>query len=223
MDEKEILIDGIPFHIKKETLINKLKLEVAKQKEKLLRTKEDNKPDKNEKVYRISYNLELLDELISIDIIDLIDYEYVDWCFNYGHFRNADDVERKKDEVRQKKERIRIDEIRSSEAYQKHYHPFLFFCLWFFGLPLIIAICWDGFRDCIDGTIFYWAMGLLPFSIIAAIATWVYCNYHAYKFKIPMSDFAKEALVAGTVTGCTLHYYDRKRIDKENQAKRQEI
>ena len=218
MEPAEEYIDGIPLSIKRNSLENYLTVALEKQKNKLESLRAGNLPDRGEKIYVTKRNIELICKLRQITIMDSIDYEFVNYCYNSGRFRTPEEVQNKEAEIKQIRENIRISNIRKSPEYNKHYHPFLFYCAWFFGLPCIIGIWWEGSWGIIAG-VFIWAWAFIPFAIIAAIATWIYCSCHASNHDVPMDDKEALAIIGGTAVGCALHYRDRKRINKQYSPK----
>ena len=214
MEPAEEYIDGIPLSIKKNSLENYLTSALQKQKNKLDTLQNSDLPDKEEKIYITKQNIELICELRQINIMDSIDYEFVNYCYNSGYFRTPEQVLMKEAEIKEIRERIRISEVRSSAEYQKHYHPFLFFCAWLFGIPLIIGIWWEGRYGVLCG-VFIWAYAFIPLAIISAIATWIYCYCHASKHNVPMDDKEKAAIVGCTAAACIIHHHDVKKINKK--------
>ena len=211
--QEEEYINGIPLSIKKKSLENHLTLALHKQNNKLESLKTSDIPDKEEQIYITRQNIELIDELRQIEIRDSIDYEFVNYCYNSGYFRTPEMVLMKEAEINEIREKIRIEKVRSSEEYNKHYHPFLFYFAWLFCPPLIFGIICEGKWGIVAG-LFIYAYAFIPLAIIAAIATWIYCSCHASKHNVPMSDKATSAIIGYTTIGCTTYYCNCKKSKK---------
>ena len=211
--QEEEYIDGIPLSIKKTSLENRLTLALQKQNNTLESLKTKDIPDKEEQIYITKQNIDLISELKQISIQDTLDYEFVNYCYNSGYFRTPEQVLEKEAEIKEIKEKIRISKVRSSEEYNKHYHPFLFYFAWLFCPPLIFGIICEGKWGIVAG-IFIYAYAFIPLAIIAAIATWIYCSCHASKHKVPMSDKAAAAIIGYTAMGCTSYYLNSKKSKK---------
>ena len=103
---------------------------------------------------------------------------------------------------------LRYADVRNSEAYNKHYHPILCYLGWFFGTPLVLNAFFDGSKSggisgYIINSVMLWAMGWIPFAIIAAIATLIYCKSHSDDFGVPLDPVTTETIVGVTAAGIT--------------------
>lgn len=218
----EVYIDGVPLSYKINTLQNSLsiKLEELKKQLELLRNSE--RMDRAEQIYITKQHIDLLCSLRVFDIHTLQDYEYVSWCYNGGSFRTPQQIEQYKMELAEFDEMNRIESVRASSAYRKGYHPYLFWLAWFVGLPIALGIWWEGRYGVLMGFAIL-GYAFIPVAIIASIATWIYCSIHAAKHNIPMSDFAKEAIIAGTSAGCIKHHYDKRQVAKDLNSRSQNV
>lgn len=220
------LINGIPLEIKKKTLENKLILEESKINDKLKKVRSENRPDKEEQIFILTSNMELLKELRSVEIETTLDYDYVSWCYNGGFFRNLDDIANKKNEYEYDKDQIRINNIRNSEEYKKGYHPYIFFLSWLFTPPLIIGFVCEGkcgfFYGLMSGVAIF-SYTFYIWIILAAIATLIYNSCHSSKFNIPSDPVVSEAVVGATVAGITIHHVNNIKHKKELEKEKQNI
>lgn len=219
----EEYVDGIPLRLKIETLENKLTEALSRQKEKIEKLRNSDIPDRSEKIFIAKRNIEEICDLRLFPITSLDEYEYANWCYNAGQFRTAEEIAIKKAEIAEINEQRRIDAVRCSPDFNKHYHPILWFLLWLFGPSIIIGFIWEGnigFGAGLASGLAIFAFTFTPSVIIAAIATWIYCSVYASLHDVPMSRFEQEAIIGCTTYAVIKHHYDKKAVNRKLERKR---
>lgn len=195
---------NVPLELKIESLKNSIISKIESNERLLEDLPESTSPDKNEKIFILSGDTQVYKELLKLPINNAFDYDYVSFLFNNGYLRFEEEIDAKNYEIQQ----FQHKKIRESAAYQKHYHPVLCYLGWFFGTPFFANAFFDGTGSAgllgyIINSVMLWALGFIPFAIIAAIATFVYCKKHSADFGVPLDPAITNTIVGATVAEIT--------------------
>lgn len=226
----------VPIELKIKTLKGKIQSDLKSLQLQGSRLKSREYAGQEEDLFILNQKRDYVEQLTKIEINDAEDYEYAKWLYNSGLYRKEEEIAQKIEELKKKAEQDRINEIKNSPEYQKHYHPFRVFLGWLFGIPYMLGCCTESGADMLDGldngdfleafaTSFIsmgvvLAYGFIPIIIAASIITYHYCKNYAYRFDVPVDEEVVEAIVGATVAGCTT-YYIKSKSNKRKEAESQ--
>lgn len=174
------------------------------------------------KINVLQAKIKNLENLLSIEINNKYDLDYVVWLFDNGNLRKTYEINEKKKELQSKDYDIYRGDIECSEEYDKGYHPIgLFICTMLFS-PLVIGIIlsFGG-----DGTMGYFPfydkaygfdfeclganilrcyidcafMLYIPIWILAIVILAIYVSIHHSKFYITGKEEIKQACIAAAI------------------------